>query len=257
MKKLWFIRYSLSFLQTLGYWVLFVFNVFKSFFFRWSLFHSVCLQGYEIGISSLPVIILTGMVTGIVLALQSYYQLGVYGFSCAIGFFVVKSILVEIGPVLTALVLSGRVGGAISAFLGSMCMSDQVEAMKILGVNPLRYFALPRILAGVLTMPALVMISVWCGILSGFVLCYYAFHVSSYTYWGMVMKNIVPSDLMLALTKSMVFGFIITSVACFQGLRSNSRDIKSITLVTTSGVVASYTSILFVNCLITTLFHAL
>lgn len=256
MKKLWLIRYSLAFLQTLGYWGFFVFRVFRSFSFRWSLFHSVCSQGYEIGISSLPVIILTGVVTGIVLALQSYYQLGIYGFSCAIGFFVVKSILVEIGPVLTALFLSGRVGGSISAFLASVCTSDQVEAMKILGVDPLRYFALPRILAGILTMPALVMISIWCGILSGFVLCYYAFHISSYTYWSMVMQNIVPSDLMLTLTKSIIFGFIITSVACFQGLRSNSKEIKSITWVTTSGVVVSYASILFVNCLITT-FYAL
>lgn len=257
MTKFWFVRYALSFFKTLGYWAFFTFDVLKSFIFRRSLFYAVCLQGYEIGVTSLPVVILTGSVTGIVLALQAYYQLGVYGFSCAIGFFVVKSILVEIGPVLTALVLSGRVGGAISAFLGSLCMSDQIEAMKILGVNPLRYFALPRIIAGVITMPALVMISVWFGILSGFLLCYYAFHLSAYTYWSMVMQNILPSDLILAVTKSIIFGFIITAVSCFQGLRVNGRDIKSITLVTTSGVVASYISILFVNCLITTLFHIL
>lgn len=257
MKRLWFIQYTCSFFTTLGYWALFTFNVLKSVTLRRSLFSSICLQGYEIGVTSLPIVVLTGTVTGIVLALQAYYQLGVYGFSCAIGFFVVKSILVEIGPVLTALVLSGRVGGAISAFLGSMCMSDQIEAMKILGVNPLRYFALPRIIAGMITMPALVMISVWFGILSGFVLCCYAFHISSYTYWGMVMKNIFPSDLILAITKSLIFGFIITSVSCFQGLRASGRDIKSITSVTTSGVVASYIAILFVNCLITTLFHTL
>lgn len=256
MKKSRRVHYVVSFLISLGAWAQFTLDVLKSMTWRRSVFQATCVQGYEIGVASLPVVLLTGVVTGLVLALQSYYQLGVYGFSCAIGFFVVKSILVEIGPVLTALVLSGRVGGAISAFLGSMCMSEQVGAMKILGVNPLCYFAVPRILAGIITMPALMMVAVWSGILSAWVLCCYGFHLTSHTYWEMVIRNIAPSDLILSLAKSVVFGFIVTSVSCFQGLRSDGLHVKNITDVTTSGVVASYVSILFMNCLITTLFHA-
>lgn len=125
----------------LGRWMGFTCAVIKSFSWKKSLFRSISIQGYDIGVASLPVVMLTGAVTGIVLALQSYYQLGIHGLSCAIGFFVVKSILVEIGPVLTALALSGRVGGAISAFLGTMRMTEQVSAMETLGVNPLEYFA--------------------------------------------------------------------------------------------------------------------
>lgn len=231
--------------------------VLRSMIWRGSLLRSICEQGYAIGVSSLPIVLLTGSVTGLVLALQSYYQLGVYGFSCAIGFFVVKSILVEIGPVLIALILAGRVGGAIAAFLGAMCMSEQIGAMKTLGVNPLSYFVLPRILAGIFVMPALVMVAIWSGILSAWALCSWCFQLTSHTFWEMVLRNIFPEDLVLSLVKSVIFGFIITSVSCFHGLRRDSQLSKSITHATTSGVVASYVSILFMNCLLTTLFHSL
>ncbi|AHK63272.1 MlaE family ABC transporter permease [Chlamydia avium] len=238
----------------LGRWLRFIFSVVKSFSYRQRLLHSVSIQGYLIGVASLPVVILTGAVTGIVLALQSYYQLGVHGLSCAIGFFVVKSILVEIGPVLTALALSGRVGGAISAFLGTVRMTEQVSAMETLGVNPLAYFALPRIIAGIISMPALVIVAVWSGIYCGYLLCRYAFHISFQVYLCMVSGHVFMSDVLMVVIKSVVFGFIITSLACYQGLGKHSR-VTDITKITTSGVVTSYVSILFANCFITTIFH--
>ncbi len=238
----------------LGRWLRFTVSVMESFSLRQRLLHSVSIQGYAIGVTSLPVVMLTGAVTGIVLALQSYYQLGVHGLSCAIGFFVVKSTLVEIGPVLTALALSGRVGGAISAFLGTVRMTEQVSAMETLGVNPLAYFALPRIIAGVISMPALVIAAVWSGIFCGYLLCRYAFHISFQVYLYMVSGHVFMSDVLLVVIKSVIFGFIITSLACYQGLGKHSR-ITDVAKITTAGVVTSYVSILFVNCFITTIFH--
>ncbi|KZN27116.1 permease family protein [Chlamydia pecorum] len=238
----------------LSRWLGFNFAVVKSFSFKKCLFHAVCVQGYAIGVSSLPVVILTGVITGVVLALQSYYQLGVYGLSCAIGFFVVKSILVEIGPVLTALAVSGRVGGAIAAFLGTLRMTEQISAMSSLGVNPLEYFALPRIIAGIITMPALVIIAVWSGIFSGYMICRYAFQIPSQEYWYMVAGHILPFDVFMVIVKSLIFGFFITSLACYQGL-GRYRRITGVTEVTTAGVVISYVSIIFINCVITTIFH--
>ncbi|WP_201457007.1 ABC transporter permease [Chlamydia sp. 17-3921] len=238
----------------IGRWVGFNYIVVKSISCKKSVFRAICAQSYAIGICSLPIVILTGAITGVVLALQSYYQLGVYGLSCAIGFFVVKSILVEIGPVLTALALSGRVGGAIAAFLGTLRMTEQISAMTSLGVNPLRYFALPRIIAGVITMPTLVITAVWSGIFSGYIVCRYAFHIPSQKYWYMVIGNVLPVDVFMVLVKSLAFGFLITSSACYQALGCYRRII-GVTEVTTAGVVISYVSIVFINCVITTIFH--
>ncbi|QXE27498.1 MlaE family ABC transporter permease [Chlamydia buteonis] len=240
----------------LGRWMGFTCAVIKSLSWKKSLLRSISIQGYDIGVASLPVVMLTGAVTGIVLALQSYYQLGIHGLSCAIGFFVVKSILVEIGPVLTALALSGRVGGAISAFLGTMRMTEQVSAMETLGVNPLEYFALPRIIAGIIAMPALVIAAVWSGIFCGYLLCRYAFQLPAQVYLHMVSGNVFISDIVMVIVKSLVFGFIITSLACYQGLGKHCR-ITDVAKVTTAGVVTSYISILFANCVITAFFHVL
>ncbi|ANH78921.1 MlaE family ABC transporter permease [Candidatus Chlamydia sanziniae] len=255
-KKLSMLQFLFCLPLGIGRWIGFSCTVIRSFSWEKSLIRSVYLQGYDIGVRSLSITVLTGIVSGIVLALQSYYQLGMHGLSCAIGFFVVKSILVEIGPVLTALALSGKVSGAIAVFLGTLRMTEQVSAMKTLGENPLKYFALPRIIAGVLVMPVLVIIAIWSGILAGYGICRYVFQIPSRVYWSMTFGNVLFSDLLMVIIKSLVFGFIITSLGCYYGL-AHHRRISGITDVITAGMVASYVSIVFINCVITTLFHVL
>ncbi|WP_213318266.1 MlaE family ABC transporter permease [Chlamydiifrater volucris] len=240
--------------EGIGRWVYFVYSVAKAFSLRRHTVSAFLHQCYEIGVSSLPVAMLTGGFTGVVLSFQSYYQLGVHGLSCAIGFFVVKSMLVEVGPVLTALILAGRVGGAIAAFIGTIQMTEQACAMRTMGVNPLEYFALPRILAGILVTPIVSIVSSWAGILSGWLLCVAGFHMGSSEYWSMVLGNIGHDDVVIILVKSLIFGFVITSTGCYRGFQVN-KAANEVCAVTTSAVVSSYMALIFLNSLVTVIFN--
>ncbi|WP_213357616.1 MlaE family ABC transporter permease [Chlamydiifrater phoenicopteri] len=250
-KILAFLRYLP---EGIGRWVYFVFSVARTFSFRRYNIKAFFCQCYEIGVSSLPVALFTGGFTGIVLSLQSYYQLGVHGLSFAIGFFVVKSMLVEVGPVLTALILAGRVGGAIAAFIGTIRMTEQACAMRTMGVNPFEYFALPRVLAGMFVTPIVSIISSWAGILSGWLLCVAGFHMRSSEYWGMVFGNIGYEDLFIILVKALLFGFVITSTSCYRGFQVN-KAANEVCAVTTSAVVSSYIALIFLNSLVTIIFN--
>ncbi|MEG0037509.1 MAG: ABC transporter permease [Victivallaceae bacterium] len=212
-------------------------------------------QSFEIGVKSILPVSITGLFTGLVLSAQSYCQVG-SSLPEAVGFFVTKSMLVEIGPVLTAMVMVGRVGASLAAFLGTMCITEQVTAMKSMGVDPLQYFVFPRVIAGMICMPVLSVLSAWIGILMGYVLCISAFRFTSLTYWSMVIGKIGFTDVFLLFLKSWIFGLLIISTACFQGLRvgESSSDVGN---VTTESVVFSYIGVLVVNCILTFIFNSI
>src|SRR3979409_1182502 len=172
----------------------------------------------SIGVGSLTIILLTGFFTGGVLTLQTYQTLASYGAVDQVGYLVSISLVRELGPVLTALMVTGRVVSAISAELGSMVVSEQIDAMRALGTDPIRKLVAPRLIALVITLPLLTLIADVMGITGGWVTATALYGIPSMVFINAVRDGITTDDLMGGMVKPLVFAFIIGAVACRQGL---------------------------------------
>ncbi len=203
-----------------------------------------------IGIGSLTVVILTGLFTGMVLALQSGMTLDLFGARSMVGRLVSASMVKELGPVLTALMVAGRVGSGIAAELGSMVVTDQIAALRALGTDPVRKLVLPRILAGVLMVPLLTCISVGVGLLGAWIITYTQLKVASGVYWNSVVGGLYIQDVWMGLIKPFFLGFAIVTIGCHVGLRT-SGGTQGVGRATTNAVVASSVAVLVVNFLVT------
>jgi phospholipid/cholesterol/gamma-HCH transport system permease protein len=203
-----------------------------------------------IGIGSLTVVILTGLFTGMVLALQSGMTLDLFGARSMVGRLVSASMVKELGPVLTALMVAGRVGSGIAAELGSMVVTDQIAALRALGTDPVRKLVLPRIIAGVLMVPLLTCISVGVGLLGAWIITYTQLKVASGVYWNSVVGGLYIQDVWMGLIKPFFLGFAIVTIGCHVGLRT-SGGTQGVGRATTNAVVASSVAVLVVNFLVT------
>ena len=203
-----------------------------------------------IGIGSLTVVILTGLFTGMVLALQSGMTLDLFGARSMVGRLVSASMVKELGPVLTALMVAGRVGSGIAAELGSMVVTDQIAALRALGTDPIRKLVLPRILAGLLMVPLLTCISVGVGLLGAWIITYTQLKVASGVYWNSVVGGLYIQDVWMGLIKPFFLGFAIVTIGCHVGLRT-SGGTQGVGRATTNAVVASSVAVLVVNFLVT------
>ena len=203
-----------------------------------------------IGIGSLTVVILTGLFTGMVLALQSGMTLDLFGARSMVGRLVSASMVKELGPVLTALMVAGRVGSGIAAELGSMVVTDQIAALRALGTDPVRKLVLPRILAGVLMVPLLTCISVGVGLLGAWIITLTQLKVASGVYWNSVVGGLYIQDVWMGLIKPFFLGFAIVTIGCHVGLRT-SGGTQGVGRSTTNAVVASSVAVLVVNFLVT------
>jgi len=203
-----------------------------------------------IGIGSLTVVVLTGLFTGMVLALQSGITLDMFGARSMVGRLVSASMVKELGPVLTALMVSGRVGSGIAAELGSMVVTDQIAALRALGTDPIRKLVLPRILAGLLMVPLLTCISVGVGLLGAWIITLTQLKVASGVYWNSVVGGLYIQDVWMGLIKPFFLGFVIVSIGCHVGLRT-SGGTQGVGRATTNAVVASSVAVLVVNFLVT------
>lgn len=246
-----------SYFSSLGRIIFFIKNIFTKYYLRISLLHLVLKYSYQFGVKSVFLTTVMGIFTGLVLAAQSFYQLSSKGLSNAVGFFVVKSMLVEIGPALTAIVITGRIGAAITASLASMQASEQINAMKTMQVNYMSYLVLPRVIAAFVCQPILSFISSWGGVLSGYLFCFFVFKMPSSKYWYMVLGNVFFFDIFVALLKSLIFGFTIVVLSSYYGLKSGSSSQLTVGFRTTKSVVTSYVSVLVINFLITLLINKL
>src|SRR5262245_6918387 len=150
---------------------------------------------YEIGVMSLPVIAITGFSTGLVLAAQAYFQLSDKGLASATGLMVTKAMLVELGPVLTAFMITGRVGAAMTAELGPMRVTEQIDALRSMSVNPLRYLVAPRFISGMIMQPLLTVFSSVMGIFGSYLLAVYFYGMAPNTYWDPIPINVKTFDL--------------------------------------------------------------
>lgn len=191
-----------------------------------------------IGVGSLTIILLTGFFTGGVLTLQTYPTLQFYGAQSQTGYLVAYSLIRELGPVLTALMVAGRVGSAISAELGSMVVSQQIDAMRALGTDPIRKLVTPRILALLTMMPLLTVAADVVGLIGGAVVANQIFTLPIGLYYTSVLEGITTEDLLGGVIKPVVFGLIIGSISCQKGLSTEGGTV-GVGRSTTNAVVLS------------------
>jgi len=209
-----------------------------------------------IGVKSLTVVLLTGFFTGAVLALQSGQTLDQFGARPVVGRLVSASMIKELGPVLTGLMLTGRVGSGIAAELGSMVVTDQIFALRALGTDPIRKLVVPRMLAGIVMAPVLTVIADFVGIVGGWIVARYQLQVPSGLYWSSILQALYTDDIWMGLIKPFVLGFVIVTVACHVGLRT-SGGTEGVGRATTMSVVAGSVAVIAVDFFITRILFSL
>jgi phospholipid/cholesterol/gamma-HCH transport system permease protein len=214
-------------------------------------FRDIVEQFDIIGVGSMTVVLLTGMFTGMVLALQSGLTLDQFGARSMVGRLVSASMVKELGPVLTALMVTGRVGSGIAAELGSMMVTDQIAALRALGTDPIRKLVLPRILAGLIMVPLLTCVSVGVGLLGAWLITITQLKVASSVYWNSVVMGLYIQDVWMGLIKPFFLGFVIVTIGCHVGLRTRGGT-QGVGRATTNAVVAGSVAVLVVNFLVTT-----
>ncbi len=207
-------------------------------------------QLYNIGVLSLPVVAITGFSTGMVLAAQAFFQLSDKGLASATGLMVAKAMLVELGPVLTAFMVTGRVGAAMCAELGTMRVTEQIDALRSMSVNPLRYLVAPRFIAGFFMMPLLSIFSSIMGIFGGYIIAVYYYKMAPNAYLDPLPTHITNFDIVSGMIKAFVFGIIIVTISCYKGLLTTGGA-AGVGRSTTNSVVICYSFILIINFLLT------
>jgi phospholipid/cholesterol/gamma-HCH transport system permease protein len=170
-----------------------------------------------IGVKSVLIILLTAAFTGMVLALQGYYTLSRYGSEGALGSAVALSLIREMGPVLTGIMVSARAGSAVTAEIGIMRITEQLDALDTMAVNPMQYVVMPKLIAGIIAVPLLTAIFDVVGILGGYLIGVVLLGVSSGAYFSGMIQSVVPLDINGGIVKSLVFGITIVLVACYKG----------------------------------------
>ena len=212
-----------------------------------------------IGVQSLGIVVLTGLFTGMVLALQSSVQMKQFGATQYIGQLVSASMIRELGPVLAGLMVAGRVGSGIAAQLGSMKVTEQIDALNTLGTDPIKKLVTPRLLAAIIMMPMLTVIADLVGILGGNLIAELYVQLPTSFYWQSVWKQIaaggfvlryIPNDFIMGLSKPIVFGAIISITGCYFGLNT-SGGTEGVGVSTTRTVVTASVLILVTDYFIT------
>ncbi|HTK30202.1 MAG TPA: ABC transporter permease [Vicinamibacterales bacterium] len=218
--------------------------------------HDIVEQLDAIGAGSLTVVLLTGLFTGAALALQSGQTLDQFGARPVVGRLVSASMIKELGPVLTALMLTGRIGSGIAAELGSMMVTDQINALRALGTDPVRKLVVPRMLSGFLMTPVLTVISDFIGVFGGWIVARVRLQVASGLYWSSVLKGLYMQDIWMGLIKPFVFGFIIVTIACHVGLRTTGGT-QGVGKATTVAVVAGSVAVIAADFFVTQVLFSL
>ena len=209
----------------------------------------------DIGYFSLPVVALTAVFTGMVLALQSSTGLSRFSADSAIASLVVLSVTRELGPVLAGLMVAGRVGAAMAAEIGTMRVTDQVDALTTLSTNPMKYLVAPRLLAGLIALPLLVVIADILGVLGGFIIATLKLGFNAATYLNNTITFMQTQDVVSGLVKAAVFGLLISLMGCYHGYNSKGGA-QGVGAATTAAVVAASVLILAFDYVLTELFFA-
>lgn len=244
---------AISFIQNTGHAVLFLLEALALACVPPFRFRRILQEIFFIGFKSSLIILLTASFTGLVLGLQGYYTLRKFGSESALGSAVALSLIRELGPVLTALMVSGRAGSAITAEVGIMRITEQLDALDTMAVNPLQFVIMPKLLAGLISVPLLTAMFDVVGILGGYVVGVMVLGVSSGAYFSGMAQSVVPLDINGGIVKSVVFGLLIITVACYKGYYTE-RGAEGVSKATTQTVVTSAVLVLAFDYLITSFF---
>jgi phospholipid/cholesterol/gamma-HCH transport system permease protein len=242
----------LNFFANLGGICSMLVNVLRSIPSQFRHVRLVSDQMQQMGVNSLPLIILTSIFTGAVSAWQAAYQMEGYIPMRYLGIGVSKAIFIELAPVLTAIVVAGRVGASIAAELGTMRVTEQIDAMETLAIDPVGYLVTPRIISGMIMLPVLVIFADVVAMLGAMAVAVYLIDMEPETFYNGVKMFFEVSDVYSGLVKAVVFGFIIATMGCFHGFRAEGGA-QGVGFATTRAVVASSVLILVSDYIIATL----
>lgn len=245
-------KYKPNILSLIGEFVLFNFSVINQLTKIKKRTNEILKQMKRIGYDSLLLIAVTSAFTGMVTSVQASYQTSGYIPVSLIGVLIGKSTMIELAPVLTGLVLAGKVGASIAAEVGTMKVSEQLDALETMAIDPVDMVYMPRIIAGVVMFPILTIFANLIGIFSAFLLSVYKYNVNAFSFFTNMRDFFLPSDLMGGLIKAVFFGLIITVVACFAGSRANGGA-EGVGRVTTVTVVYSSILILVMDFIVAAL----
>ena len=247
---------TLELLANIGEFSIFVYHGIVGALSRNFFWKELWRQCLELGFFSLPIVGLTAIFAGMVLALQTYTGFARFSGESAVATVVLISITRELGPVLSGLMVAGRMSSSIAAELGAMRISEQIDALETMNVSPYRYLIAPRLLAGLITLPILVFIADILGVFGGYIVGITKLGFSSYAYIYQTVTNIETMDIVCGLVKAIAFGFSIAAFGCFYGFRCK-KGAKGVGEATTNAVVFACILILVFNYLLTALFFGL
>jgi len=228
---------------------------------EWSLFAARTLSGVlrcsyrwrellwvsvEVGVASVGVIAITGMFIGMVLAVQAYGQFHTIGMDTSLGAIIHMSLVRELGPVLAAVMLAGRVGSAMAAQMATMRVTEQLDALACLGVDPVKYLAAPRVLACLILLPLLTVLADLMGLVGSTLICLKVYNIDSYHYWRHTQDFVKVWDLLTGLAKGVVFGGVLSLIACHRGFNSRPGA-EGVGRAATEAFVLSFVAILVID----------
>ncbi|MBR1948309.1 MAG: ABC transporter permease [Alphaproteobacteria bacterium] len=228
-----------------------IYNCFTPPFYGRNLWRQIM----DIGFYSLPVVGLTTIFAGMVIALQSYSGFASVGAESMVASVVLISVTRELAPVLSALMVAGRIGAAMAAEIGTMRVTEQIDALTTLSTNPFKYLVAPRIWAGLIVMPLLVLIGDVIGIFGGYVVGVYKLGFNASNYINATLDDLEALDITTGIVKAAVFGFIIALMGCYNGYKSKGGA-QGVGTATTNAVVSSSILILIFNYIVTELFFS-
>lgn len=213
---------TIQFVEYAGELVLFVIEMVSWMVSRRPFRNTLIPNMYQIGVQSVPVVALTGTFIGMVLAVQAYYQFETMNLETRLGSVINRSLTTELGPVLAATMLAGRIGGAMSAQIGTMKVTEQIDALRTLGANPIHYLVVPRFIACVMLIPLLTIMADFMGIIGGAIVSTRILHVEPYHYWLHSRNSVGLWEVFLGIFKSIFFGAEIAIISCHRGFMSGS-----------------------------------
>lgn len=220
---------------------------------RWK---STIDQMNKIGVTSLPLVFLTALFTGMVLSLQSAYQLRLFAAQQFTSDLVALSMTRELGPVLTAMVVAGRVGASIAAEIGTMKVTEQIDALRALAIDPVRYLVVPRLVAGFFMLFFLTIYADCIGMLGGYFIAVFKLGISSHMYIKRSIEILMIKDIMTGLVKAFIFGAVISIVGCYFGFRTEGGA-EGVGRSTTMAVVMALILVITLDCFFTAIFYFL
>jgi phospholipid/cholesterol/gamma-HCH transport system permease protein len=240
----------------LGDWTLFALRATSGVFSRHLKGAELLRVCVEVGVASVGVIAITGLFIGMVLAVQAYSQFHTIGLDTSLGAVIHMSVVRELGPVLAAVMLAGRVGTAMAAHLGTMRVTEQIDALACLGVDPVKYLVAPRFLGCVLMITLLTVLADALGVVGSSLICLQVYDIDGYHYWRHTANFVRLWDLFIGLGKAVVFGGVLSLICCHRGFHSRAGA-EGVGRAATEGFVLSFVAILVIDFVLAMFFNAL